>query len=229
MCYKFYTGPSKQDTWNLYALHLHTLNIYLVFCELFEDQISFSKVALDGVHLNTSCDFVVLTWKASCSYMVGSLFFDVSSYWFGPLATWFIWHAVAFDVSIFFASCLTLLAENFCNSTLHSFMVLETKSYISMQDTCSFWWVFTRDTCACTALYNLSTDLYPCLKLVSRSNLAMPSFACGLQKSSYLAYIVSKQRSPAGKHQETYWSIPKSLLHTMTFLHFSDLHNMASS
>ena len=58
-----------------------------------------------------------------------------------------------------------------------------------------------RDTCACTTLYHSLTYLFPCLKFVSRSNLALTSFACGLQKSSYLAHIVSKERSSVGKHQ----------------------------
>ena len=71
--------------------------------------------------------------------------------------------------------------------------------------------------------------MIPCLKLVSRSNLALTSFTCGWQKSSYLALIISKQRSSVGKHQEIYWSIPKSPLHTMTFLHFFDSGNIASS
>ena len=43
-----------------------------------------------------------------------------------------------------------------------------------------------RDPCACTALYHSSIDLFPCLMLVSMSNLALTSFVCGLQKSSYL-------------------------------------------
>ena len=131
--------------------------------------------------------------------------------------------------------------------------------YISMQIIAVFCECLARDTCACTALYHSSTDQFPCLKLVSRSNLALisfdcglqkssyfahivlpclklvsrsnlalTSFDCGLQKSSYFAHIVSKQRSSMDKHQETYWSIPKSPLHAMTFLHFFDSGNMAS-
>ena len=86
-----------------------------------------------------------------------------------------------------------------------------------------------RDTCTCTALYYSSTEWLPCLKHVSRLNLALTSLVCGLQKSSYLAQTVSKQRSSVDKHQETYWSIPKSPLHAMNFLHFLDSGNMASS
>ena len=36
--------------------------------------------------------------------------------------------------------------------------------------------------CVCTALNHSSTDLSPCRKLVSKSNLALTSFDCGLQK-----------------------------------------------
>ena len=53
--------------------------------------------------------------------------------------------------------------------------------------------------------------------------------ACGLQKSSYLDHITSKLKSSVGKHHDTYWSIPKSPLHAMTFLHFFASGNMAGS
>ena len=46
----------------------------------------------------------------------------------GSPATCLIWHAVALELSSFWASCLTLLAGNFSRSTLPSLMVLETKS-----------------------------------------------------------------------------------------------------
>ena len=59
-------------------------------------------------------------------------------------------------------------------------------------------------TCGCTALYHSSTDLFPCLKLVSRSNLDLTLLACSLQKSSYFDHKTSKQNSSVGKHQETY-------------------------
>ena len=68
-----------------------------------------------------------------------------------------------------------------------------------------------RDTCACAALYHSSTDLLPWQKLVLKSNLALTSFTWSLQKSLYLAQIVLKLHSSVGKHQETHWSIPKSL------------------
>ena len=85
-----------------------------------------------------------------------------------------------------------------------------------------------RDTWAWTAFYHSLTDLFPCLKFVSRLNLALTSLVCGLQKSSYLDHVTSKLKSSVGKHHDTYWSIPKSPLNTMTFLHFSDSDNMAS-
>ena len=77
--------------------------------------------------------------------------------------------------------------------------------------------------------YHSLTDLFPCLKLVRRSHLTLSLFVCGLQKSSYLDHITSKLKSPSGKHHDPYWSIPKSPLHTMTFLHFFAFSNMASS
>ena len=86
-----------------------------------------------------------------------------------------------------------------------------------------------RHTWAGTVLYHSSTDLLPRQKLVSRSNLAVTSFAWGLQNSSYLDQIVSKWSSSAGKHQETYWSIPKLPLCAMTFLHFLESGSIVSS
>ena len=85
------------------------------------------------------------------------------------------------------------------------------------------------NTFACTVLYHSSTDQFLCLKLVGRSNMALTSCACGLQKSSYLGHIVSKQRSSVGKHQETYWSIPNAPFQARAFLHSFDSGNMASS
>ena len=139
--------------------------------------------------------------------------------------------------SSFFASCLTLLAGNLSKSILFSFLVLDTNSSSFKKNQiislCKILAVsgayLARDTCACTSLYHSSTKRLPCLKFVSRSNLALSSFTCGLQKSSYLDHIVSEQRSSMGKHQEIYWSIPKSPLQAMTFLHFFDSGNIASS
>ena len=143
-------------------------------------------------------------------------------------ATCLIWHAVALELSIFFASCLTLLAWNFSRSTLLSFMVLDTNSsscrknqkmsqYKILAVSVGY---LARLTCACTALYYSSKLLLPCLKLVRRSKWACTSIVCGLQNSSYFPQIVSRLRSSDEKPQDTYWSIPKSPLQAITFLHF---------
>ena len=87
-------------------------------------------------------------------------------------------------------AALILFAGNFCKSTLHSLMVLDTKSSSFKKNQnislCKILAVYggylARDTCAYTALYQSSTDLLPGHKLVSRSNLALTSFSCGLQK-----------------------------------------------
>ena len=69
-------------------------------------------------------------------------------------------------------------------------------------------------------LYHSSTLLLPCWKLVSKSKWALTSLDCGLQNSSNLSHIVSKYKSSLGKLQDMYWSIPKSPLQAITFLHF---------
>ena len=74
-------------------------------------------------------------------------------------------------------------------------------------------------TCACMALYHSSTLQFPYLKLISKSKLAWTSFDCGLQYSSYIPHIVSKVSSLENRFQDTYWSIPQSLLQAITFLH----------
>ena len=98
-----------------------------------------------------------------------------------------------------------------------------------MQDVCSFLWIFSKTHLSLYSIDHSSTDLLPWQRLVSRSNLAYTSLAWGLQNSSYLDQIVSKVTSSAGKHQETYWSIPKSPLHAITFLHFFESWSIASS
>ena len=180
------------------------------------------------VHWYDTCDWMVLTWKIffySC--LVGDLSADVSSDWFVLLE----------GHSIFFASCLTLLARNLSRSILLSLMVLDTNSS-SFEKTQKMSWCqmfavscgyLARHTWACTALYNSSTDLLPWWKLVSRSNLALTSFAWCLQKYSYLDQIVSKLSSSVDKHHEAYWSIPKSSLHAIPFLHFLDSESIAYS
>ena len=126
--------------------------------------------------------------------------------------------AVAFELSYFLASWHTLLAGNLSKSTLPSFMVLETKSSPCRKNKnislCKIFagsgGCFVRLTCACTLLYYSSTLLDPWQKLVKKSNLAHTSLDWGLQNSSNSSLV---------NPQDTYWSIPKSPLQTMTFLH----------
>ena len=98
-------------------------------------------------------------------------------------STCLIWHAVALELSIFFASCLTLLAGR-----LLSFMVLDTNSS-SLRKTQRCHDVkslavsggyLARLTCACTSFYYSPMLLLPCLKLVRRSKWAHTSFVSGL-------------------------------------------------
>ena len=77
-----------------------------------------------------------------------------------------------------------------------------------------------RFTCACTALYHSSMLLFPWQKLVNRSSQAHTLLDCGLQKFSNLSQIVSRFISSLDSTQDTYWSIPKSPDHVITFLHF---------
>ena len=98
-----------------------------------------------------------------------------------------------------------------------------------MQDTYSFLRVLGKRHLGLYSIVHSSTEWLPHLKLVSRSNLALISLVCGLQKSSNLAHRTSKLRSSGSKHHDTYWSIPKSPLNAMNFLHFLESGNMASS
>ena len=79
---------------------------------------------------------------------------------------------------------------------------------------------FAKLTWACTILYHSSTLLLPCPKLVSRSKWTLTSFDCGFQNSSNVPQIVSKLSSYADKHHDTYWSMPKSPLLAILFLHW---------
>ena len=78
-------------------------------------------------------------------------------------------------------------------------------------------------------LYHSSTDLFPHQELVRRSNLSLPSFDLDLQKSLNFFQIVSGISSLVNKLQETYWSMQKSPLQAITFLHFLLSDNTASS
>ena len=81
---------------------------------------------------------------------------------------------------------------------------------------------------ACIVLYHSSTLLVPCQKLVKRSKQALTLFTWGLQNSSKWSQVVSKLRSSLGRPQDTYWSMPKSLLQATTFLHIWHSGSVAS-
>ena len=144
---------------------------------------------------------------------------------------------VTFELSIFFASCLTLLAGNLSRSMLLSLIVLETNfSSFKKYQRMSLWSILADSggylataVWVCIALYHSSTDLFPCWKLLSKSNLPLTSFDWGLQNSSNFSQMVSSVKSSVDKFQETYWSMPKSPLHAITFLHCLFSGNMASS
>ena len=134
----------------------------------------------------------------------------------GSLATCFICFAVALELSIFLASCLTLLAGNLLSSILLSLIVFETNSSSQRKNqktslcrilavSCGY---LANATCVYTALYHSSTDFAPCLKLVSKSNLALTSLDWGLQNYSNFPHISSRVSSSLVKFRDTYWSIP---------------------
>ena len=149
-------------------------------------------------------------------------------------ATCLMFLAVALELSYFLASWSSLLAGNLSNSTLPSFMVFETKSSSCRKNQnislCKIWAIsggyFVRLTCGCILLYHSSTLLDPWWKLLNKSNLAHTLLDWGLQNSSNPVQIVSNFNSSSVKPQDTYWSIPKSLLQAMTFLHL--LYNTVS-
>ena len=110
---------------------------------------------------------------------------------------------------------------------LPSLMVLDTKSSCHRKNQnmslCSILTVsrgyLAKFTCACMALYHSSMLWFPWQKLISRLNLALTSFDCSLQYSSYFPYMTSKVSSLEGRFQDTYWSMPQLPLQAMTFLH----------
>ena len=145
----------------------------------------------------------------------------------GSHAACLIWHAVALELSIIFASWCTWLAGNLSKSTLLPLIVLDTNSSSGRKNQkislCKILAVsggyIARLSCASKVLYYSSTFLLPCLKLVRRSKWAHTSFDWGLQNSSNFVQIVSKVNSSDGKLHETYWSMPKFPLQAITFLH----------
>ena len=75
---------------------------------------------------------------------------------------------------------------------------------VPVKDLGCFWGYLAKATSVCTALYHSSTDLFPCQKLVSKSNLSLTSLDWGLQNSSNFSHMVSSVNSPVDKFQETY-------------------------
>ena len=84
-------------------------------------------------------------------------------------------------------------------------------------------------TWICTALYHSSTLISASLKLVSKSNVAINSFACGLENSSNLFQITSKVKSSLDKFHDMHSSKPKSPDQATIFLHFLASGSIASS
>ena len=122
-------------------------------------------------------------------------------------------------------------------ATLPSFMVLETNSSSCRKNQtmclCKIFAVsggyFARLTWAYTQLYHSSTLFDPWQKLVNKSNLACTSLDWGLQNSSNQDQIVSNSNSSFIKPHDTYWSMQKSPLQAMTFLHCWGSGRAASS
>ena len=145
----------------------------------------------------------------------------------GSPDTCFICLTVAFELSSFLASCHTLRAGNLSKSMLPSLMVLDMKSSSFKKNQKMSLWsnlavsrgYLAKFTCTCTALYHSLLLQFPCLKVISKSNLAQTFFDCGLQYSSYFPYMVSKVSSSEDRFHDTYWSIPQSPLQAINFLH----------
>ena len=106
----------------------------------------------------------------------------------------------------------------FCIQSSSSFM--KKPEDVMMQDLSSLSGVLRQIDLSFYSVVPLIHALVPCQKLVSKSTLALTSLDCGLQNSSNLSHMVSKYNSSLGKLQDTYWSIPKSPLQAITFLHF---------
>ena len=130
----------------------------------------------------------------------------------GSFVTCLICFAVACELSNFLAICLTLLAGNLLNSTWPSFKVLDTKdSSFEKNQNISLWKIsavsfgyLASPTGVCTASYYSSSLISACLKLVSKSNLALNSFAHGLQNSSNVFQMTSRVKSSLDKFNDMY-------------------------
>ena len=124
---------SLLDTGNLQCdLNLHMSDIYPCSCTHSWHQSSSCNYV--ACHLYHSCDQVVWASQrtsSSCACLLEGLCTGASSNWSEPPGghtTCLLCLAVTFELSIFFASCLTMLAGNLSRSILLSLIVLETNS-----------------------------------------------------------------------------------------------------
>ena len=181
-----------------------------------------------------------LAWWEVCPLMPHG----INLGYLGSLTTALMCLVVDIEDSIFLANCLTLLAGNLSRSMFESLMVLETNSssfrknhnislckILAVSDGC-----FARTNWAWTALYHSLTYLFPCLKLVSRSNLALNSFVCCLHKSSYFDQITSKLKSSGGStmahtnpYQTFYSTLSLSCISLLQQVHNQEYSHISAS
>ena len=187
----------------------------------------------------------IVTWSGFCMRP----FFLIPMLWY--LVLW--WHSrliwvLGVPQILVYVPCSGFWAFIFLGQLVHSACrefvqvytaitdVLDTKSSsfrkktkdVTVEYFGCFWGYLAKFTCACMTLYHSSMLQFPCLKLVSKSNLAWTSFDCGLQYSSYFPHIVSRVSSFEDRFQDTYWSILQSPLHAITFLHCWHFRRAAS-
>ena len=98
-----------------------------------------------------------------------------------------------------------------------------------MHDTCSFWWVLGKQHMGLYSIVPLIHRMIALSKACQQVKSHIHLIGLWLAKIFNLAHMISKLRSSGSKHHNTYWSIPKSPLHAMTFLHLLESGNMASS
>ena len=147
--------------------------------------------------------------------------------------------ALDLEDSNFLASCPTLPAGNFSRSILESLVVLQTISSSLRKK--------TNKICLCVVFLLFLVGTLPDWSgLVQHYTIHLHSYllACNLLTGQSLLllhltevyrilWICSKwpprTNLLGGKHQDTYWSIPKSPDQATTFLHFLASDNIASS
>ena len=148
------------------------------------------------VHLSTSSDLViwacgnvVSTWTC----LVGGLFFDASKCSLGLLVghlqllwcvKWLILKTIHFLAKLPHLACWKLLQINIrINYGFgDKLLILRRKTRIYLYARYLQFLVGTwQETWVWTAFYHSLTDMFPCLELVSRSNLVLTSLVCGLQ------------------------------------------------